>query len=265
MKMTMMQLNDILQNMTSEQKAGLALHKADNSVMYSAETIHSMMCEYAARYINAKSINDFIYKWLYYNNYKIADLQRAYDATYSTYNPIDNYSMTESTLDITNHGDITRTRSVDDEHNTVTTANNYDFTQTTAAGEDTPTTSNYITTDDDTSPRLQSQSTTTGETTVNTAADINDNYTTVTDDMTITNAETHTQTSMTVDGNTVSGDTILSHKTERTGNIGTVTSQNMITQEQEIRQRSLVYDYVYDFIAKYTFYAMGGECYEYIY
>ena len=260
-----LQLNDILNNMTSAQTALLAL-KDGNTTLYGGDIVLYMLLEYGARYMICDSVVNFLYKWGAYNDYKLPDFIKAYNALYNTsYNPLDNYAMHESFIDLTNHGETDRTRSTSEEHNTVTTANNYDYTQTTAASsEDTPTTKNYTTTyDNDSTGRLASYSTTEGATTVNTAADIDNNYTTVTDDLTIINSETHTPTSMTIGDTTYTADNIVSHELDRSGIIGTVTSQDMIKQEIEVRAKSLLYDYIYNFIERYTFYAQGGECYDY--
>lgn len=265
MKQKILQLNDILSHLTSAQTALLAL-KDGNTTLYTGDIVTYMLNEYSARYIICDDVTNFLYKWLSYCDYKLPDFIKAYNALYNvSYNPLDNYAMHESYIDLTNHGETDRTRSTDADHNTVTTANNYDYTQTTAADDtDKPTTKQYSTTyDDDTTGRLAAYSTTEGKTTVNTAADSDDNFTTVTDDLTIINSETHTPTTMTVGDTTYTADNIVSHELDRSGNIGTVTSQDMIRQEIEVRAKSLLYDYIYNFIERYTFYAQGGECYDY--
>ena len=174
--------------------------------------------------------------------------------------------MSEKSIDLSNTGDIDRVRSTDNDHNTVTTAAKFDYTtDTTADGQDKPTTNHYTTTYDDASTgRLQSYDTTTGKTSSHTvASDDTKNKTTVRDDMKITNAEQHKLTSMTIDDTTYSADDIKAHELQRSGNIGVTSTQQMLQQEIELRKQSLIYDYIYDFISRYTFYAAGGECYEY--
>ena len=50
---------------------------------------------------------------------------------------------------------------------------------------------------------------------------------------------------MTIGDTTYTADNIVSHELDRSGNIGTVTSQDMIKQEIEVRAKSLLYDYIY--------------------
>ena len=223
-----------------------------------------MLSEYAARYMIVTDNDSFLLKWITYNAYKLPDFRRAYAALYAEYNPLDNYDMTEKSVDLNNHGETTRTRSVDSDHNTVTTSNAYDYTQETETDpNDKPTTKNYTTTYDSTATsRLTGYTESSGKTSQHTSADGDDNITTVTDDMTITNAETHETTSMTIDGNTYTADDITAHELTRKGNIGVTSSMQLIESELTLRAKSLVYDYVYDFINRYTFYASGGECYE---
>lgn len=211
------------------------------------------------------SVNNFIFKWAAYNNYKLPDFLRAYKALYAEYNPLNNYDMTEKSVHMENDGDITRTRSTDDEHNKVTTTNNYDYsTDTEADSTDRPTVENYTTTyDDATQGRLASYSVNKGKTTQHTTADAENNVTEVTDDMKISNVETHDTTTMTIDDTTYTADKINAHELTRSGNIGVMSTVDLIKQELSLRSQSLIYDYVYSFIERYTFYAAGGECYEY--
>ena len=145
--------------MTQPQINSLTINDTDNTQLYSGATVYYMLQEYSARYMICDSINNFIFKWAAYNSYKLPDFLRAYKAVYAEYNPLNNYDMTEKSVDLQNDGDITRTRSTDTEHNTVTTTNNYDYTTETEAGTGvhTPTVKNYTTTyDDATTGRLSS-------------------------------------------------------------------------------------------------------------
>lgn len=225
-----------------------------------------MLQEYSARYMINVSNDTLLFRWAAYNEYKLPDFRRAYAALYSEYNPLNNYDMTEKAIDLENHGETDRTRSVDSDHNTVTVSNEYDYTVTTSAdANDKPTTEHYSTTYDDvTAPgRLTTSDISSGTSTQQTTADGDNNNTVTTDDMTIINSETHTPTQMTVDDTTYTADNIKSHELSRSGNIGVTTSMQLIQEEIKLRAKSLIYDYVYDFISRYTFYASGGECYEY--
>ena len=251
--------------MTQQQINSLTINDTDNTQIYSGSTVYYILQEYSARYMICDSVNNFIFKWAAYNNYKLPDFLRAYKALYAEYNPLNNYDMTEKSVDMENDGDITRTRSTDDDHNKVTTTNNYDYsTDTTADSTDRPTVENYTTTyDDDTQGRLASYSVNKGKTTQHTTADADNNITEVTDDMTVTNTETHDTTTLTIDDTTYTADKINAHEMTRQGNIGVMSTVDLIKQELSLRSQSLIYDYVYSFIERYTFYAAGGECYEY--
>ena len=250
--------------MTSAQVNSLRL-QSDDVTLYSGSTVFYMLREYSARYMICDSVDNFLFKWSAYNGYKLPDFIRAYNALYAEYNPLNNYDMTEKSVDMQNDGDITRTRSTDAQHNKVTTTNGYDYsTDTTADSTDKPTVENYTTTYDDASTgRLASYSVNKGKTTQHTTADAADNVTEVTDDMTVSNVETHSITQMTLDDTTYTADKINSHEMTRQGNIGVMSTVDLIKQELSLRSQSLIYDYVYAFIERYTFYAAGGECYEY--
>ena len=250
--------------MTSAQVNSLQL-QSDGDILYNGSTIFYMLREYSARYMICDSVDNFLFKWSAYNGYKLPDFIRAYNALYAEYNPLNNYDMTEKSVDMRNDGDITRTRSTDAQHNKVTTTNGYDYsTDTTADSTDRPTVENYTTTyDDATTGRLASYSINKGKTTQRTTADAADNVTEVTDDMKVSNVESHDTTQMTLDDTTYTADKITAHELTRSGNIGVTTTQQMIQSTIDLYAKSLIYDYVYNFIERYTFYASGGECYDY--
>lgn len=251
--------------MTQQQINSLTINDEDSIQLYAGSTVYYMLQEYSARYMICDSVNNFLFKWAAYCNYKLPDFLRAYKALYAEYNPLNNYDMTEKSVDMQNDGDITRTRSTDDEHNKVTTTNGYDYsTDTEADSTDRPTVENYTTTYDDASTgRLASYSVNKGKTTQHTTADADDNVTEVTDDMTVQNVETHDTTTMTIDDTTYTADRINAHELTRSGNIGVTTAQQMIQSTIDLYAKSLIYDYVYNFIERYTFYAAGGVCYDY--
>lgn len=253
--------------MTQNQIQALCLTDDQNNILYDGATVHYMLNEYAARYMICDSVNNFIFKFASYNDYKLPDFRRAYAAVYSEYNPISNYDMTETSVDLKNDGETTRTRKTATGHNTVTTATVYDYsTETAADSNDKPTVKNYTTTyDNDSTGRLSNYTENTGKTTQRTytAAGDNTNTNTVTDDMQIDNTESHEHTTMTVGDTTYSADYITAHELKRSGNIGVTTTQRMIQSSIDLYKQSLLYDYIYDFICRYTFYAAGGECYDY--
>lgn len=252
--------------MTQQQMNSLTINDTDNTQLYSGSTVYYMLQEYSARYMICDSVNNFLFKWAAYNNYKLPDFLRAYKALYAEYNPLNNYDMTEKSVDMENDGEITRTRYTDDNKNSVTTKNVYDYSvDTTADNNDKPTVKNYTTTyDDATQGRLASYSENSGKTTQHTvASDANKNKTEVVDDLKVYNKEEHDTTTLTIDDTTYTADKINAHEMTRQGNIGVMSTVDLIKQELSLRSQSLIYDYVYSFIERYTFYASGGECYEY--
>lgn len=255
----------MLDNITNSELPFFQITDDDSTVIYEGITVFYLLKEYAARYMIANSTDDIFFKWANYNAYKKADFLRAYNALYAEYNPLNNYDMSEKSIDLTNHGEIEKTRSTDADHNTITTNNKYDYTTDTEADSNKlPTTRNYTTTyDDDSDGRLSSYSTQAGKTSAHTTADADKNETVVTDDMKIVNSEEHKTTTLTIDDTTYTADNINAKELTRAGNIGVMSSQMLIQSEIDVRKRSLIYDYVYDFISRYTFYASGGENYEY--
>ena len=254
----------MLQTMTQTQIEALQLTDESGNTLYNAVTVFNLLREYSARYIIVDNdVNTLLFKWITYNSYKLPDLRRAHAAMYAQYDPLNNYDMTEKSVELHNDGDVTKTRSTDTDHNTVTTSNEYDYTRTSEAdGSDKPTTMNYTTTyDNDASGRLAGYTETSGKTTERTTADGTKNKNTVTDDLTVTNAESHDTTTLTYDNTTYTADSISIHELTRSGNIGVTTSQQMAQSSVDLYAQSLIYDYVYDFIRRYTFYAAGGECY----
>lgn len=253
-----------MDSLTPTAIASLQLTDDESNVLYNGSTVYYMLREYAARYMIVVDQDTFLFKWAAYNGYKLPDFRRAYAALYAEYNPLDNYDMTEKSVDLNNHGEKTHTRSVDTDHNTVTTSSEYDYTQETSTdSNDKPTTKNYTTTYDSAiTSRLAGYTESSGKTSQRTTADGDNNNTVVTDDMTIVNAETHDTTQMTIDGTTYTADDITAHELTRRGNIGVTSSMQLIESELQLRAKSLLYDYIYDFISRYTFYASGGECYD---
>ena len=97
--------------MTSAQVNSLQL-QSDGDTLYNGSTIFYMLREYSARYMICDSVENFLFKWSAYNGYKLPDFIRAYNALYAEYNPLNNYDMTEKSVDMENDGDVTRTRNI---------------------------------------------------------------------------------------------------------------------------------------------------------
>ena len=263
MKQKLIQMHQMLEKITNNELPFFQIKDDDNNVLYEGITVFYLLNEYSARYMIANSTDDLFFKWSNYNAYKKPDFIRAYKALFAEYNPLNNYDMIEKSVDLTNHGETDRIHS--DNSDAVTT-NVYDYKTTTTASDDNkPTTKNYTTTyESDAEGRLSSYSEQTGETEQHTKADDADkNKTHIHNDTSSMQSEVHRETTMTVDDTTYTADNIDAHELSRSGNIGVTSSMQLIQSEIDLRRQSLIYDYVYDFISRYTFYASGGECYEY--
>lgn len=263
MKQKLIQLHQMLKNITNSELPFFQITDDDNNVIYEGITIYYLLNEYSARYMIANSTDDIFFKWTNYNAYKKADFLRAYSALMAEYNPLNNYDMTEKSVDLANHGETDR---INSNNIDAVTTNVYDYTSDTQADStDKPTVKHYTTTyENDAAGRLASYEENTGKTSQHTiAADADKNKAHTHTDTATMLSEQHFETTMTIDDTTYTADNIAAHELSRSGNIGVTSSMQLIQSEIDLRRQSLIYDYVYDFISRYTFYASGGECYEY--
>lgn len=251
----------MIADLTPQETQAMSLTNSDNSVTISGAYIVAVMSDYDERVTTEHSL---LSAWNKYNVYSSDNFWRAYDAMTAAYNPLNNYDMTETETAEQHDGNMSTTRSTDNAHNTVTTAAAVDNTVTvTADGTNKPTTKHYTTTyEDDSAGRLASYDENTGKTTTQTTGTAAGNTSTVTDDLTVTNAESHTPTTATVNGLTITADKINGRTLVRSGNIGVMSSQALVTEEIVLRAQSLLYDYIARFIDRYTHFA-GGVNIEY--
>lgn len=173
-------------------------------------------------------------KFLMYNSMQAGDLAKALAAWDSEYNPIANYDKHETNIDIYNHGDNTKTTHSDPEHNTITTAATDD-----AANE------NYTTTFDSDETRKESETKIKGGTITT-----NDNH--------VIEETAHTQTTMTNGDTTLYGDEIRKHENITEGNIGVMTTQQMIQSECDMRLNPVIKQYLDRFVFTYCIYIGGA-------
>lgn len=171
--------------------------------------------------------------WTNYKMLHLQDLLKAYAAWTENYNPLQNYDSTETYVHQTDDGSDTTTV-------------NHGKVNTVAAGSGTnaPTTSNYVTTDDSSTPRLETQSTQAGQTT-----DTESGSTTTT--------LTHVATTKTIGTETYTADKIETETRKKSGNIGVTTSQQMLQSEVELRLNPLLTQYIDTFMHTYTYYISG--------
>ena len=258
MKRKIIQIANILNNLTSQEIDSLKL--TDNeTVLYNGSVIYYMLKEYSDRFMICENSDEFLYKWSSYKGYKLPDFIKAYNAVYADYNPLENFSKHESGVEVINDGDTTHTHTPDTEHNTKTTATSYDYTdENIQDAANKPTTEHYVSTFDGVE-KLESKNVSQGKTTTNHKTN-NDTEQTVTDDLTYTDTESHTTITTTWNNETYTADKVKGHKNDVTG-VNNKTNQELIKESIELSAQSLIYNFVYEFIAKYTYYAAGGDCY----
>lgn len=144
---------------------------------------------------------------------RIDDLNRIYDASMETYNPLDNYSMTEETATARKRGEIQN-----ETENEIKPRVSTDYSSTN---------------DDKSTGRMEGYNVsgilgsgdtpnTDGKEKSTTKSKYNDEQTLSTDNLTATGNEVET----------------IEHK--RAGNIGTVTAQDMLNQEFDTRERGFI-------------------------
>ena len=173
-------------------------------------------------------------KFLMYNSMQAADLAKALAAWNSEYNPIANYDKHETNIDIYNHGDNTKTTHSDPEHNQITQTATND-----AANE------NYVTTFDSDTTRKESETKIKGGTVT-------------TNDNTVIEENVHTQTTMADGETTLYGDEIRKHENITEGNIGVMTTQQMIQSECDMRLNPVIKQYLDRFVYTYCIYIGGA-------
>ena len=160
-------------------------------------------------------------QWAQYVNRMGANLQRAYNALYSDYNPISNYDMTEQGAD----GKKIDKTTVE----TTPTGTTTNTSELSRAGLDSSV------------PVLSDKTETT--------TSFDDAKTTTTD------TPDNTQT-VSFGDDTIAGHEVTEHRLSRSGNIGVTTSQQMIQSEIELRRTDLLSEFVGAF-ARQVFYYVG--------
>lgn len=231
----------------NERDMSISLH---NVTMFSSAAVYHEMYRYSdfdvLFFTDYYGVPDFIDKWTAWKEINGENLYRKYEALYAEYNPIENYSMMEESLDGKKLDDTTRTEtpkgkilnetSESGSHKTVTDMDTYGLGTNTAKHAD-KTTSTYTPTNFKTTTETSYGQGTQTET-----------------------KDTHTNSmSDTFDGNTVSGYYEMDHHMmKRSGNIGTVTNMDMISQELQHRNNGLLSDFIHDFIMHNCIY-IGGD------
>lgn len=225
----------------------IALKDTDGNVIFKGNDVAYNLSRYSEYYC----IGYFNLVWDFYIDYSWREYYKAYKAMQEEYNPIQNYKMIESGIDVNQDGSKIETKEPlrDVNGNVLSTLD------TTTTTEGTVTNINYVTTFDDTTPRLETYST------QKTGAYSDTKPTTNTTNVHAINAEsysvstTHERTEVEYKGDVFHGDSISTHDFTREGNIGVTTSQKMIDSEIELRQNNILEMFVDNFIKRYCFFA----------
>ena len=191
------------------------------------------------RYGNYKTRSELSTLWLLYHSIHGADFLKAWAAWNETYNPIENYNGVETTVRMKQDG--TETERVT--HGKTTT-------NSTGAGgvvNETQTTSVDSGTYRNDTKNIQSGSTTNAES-----------------GTTTTTHET-SEKSLSIDGTTYTADYVEGETKNRHGNLGVTSTQNMISQERDLRMNPIVELYLDTFISEYAYHTERGFYNDYYY
>ena len=162
------------------------------------------------------------------------DFARAFEAMAAEYDPLNNFNITETRATMENHGKTTDTRKTDANHNTVTAS--------ALAGTKSET---YTTTDDSTTPRLDTRDTSEGGTAT-------------TDDLWTTNEKERANTSLTLDGFEYEAHDVHAERITNQGDTGNVTAQSMIEEERKLRLNPVQKNFLDLFIIENACYIGGA-------
>ncbi|MBO5816130.1 MAG: hypothetical protein J6R30_08485 [Bacteroidales bacterium] len=200
-----------------------SIKDSENSYIINGVNVCNYMTE---MYGNYKTRSEIKSLWTLYTATHYTDFIRAYEAFMSEYEPLDNYNGVEQNVYLNQDG--VKTDRTTHGKTTTTTANDV-------------TTENQTTSFDSTTYRPDSKSTQSGNTT---SADTG----------TTTNTTEHTPTSLTVGETTYTADNITAETKHRHGNLGVTSTQQMITQELELRKNPVALLYIDEFINDYAYY-----------
>lgn len=245
-RMKLKQLSEILPNVTNEQ---IAEYLSIGDTIH-GQAVFSILLEYLCRYVYVLGSNTedyvryFLLKFDDWLSYRGNDIAAAVEASLTEFDPSVDYRMSESEIKLKNDGD-----------KTVTTKNKYDYTTTEGATDgNAPTFSNYTTTFDSTTDRLESKRVDEGSRTTHVlASDDEKNKKTAT--------TSHTQTTLTDGDTTYTADYIHSLKKLREGNTHKSPAE-IIKASEDLYMRSVLRYFIAEFIDRYTFYVgyLGGDC-----
>lgn len=217
---------------------------------------------YKTHYGSFESIGDIESlqeSWEFYNADAQDNLRLSYNAMTTDYNPIDNYSMTETeteenTVIATENGKKTAENTTTNNLTVTSNSSDVNTLETTESSSETQNKNNSVFPFDDDStahPKETEQVTAqdTNNSTVNNNA-TSDNTTTTTGTVGLKTADTTSNSKNENSNNT--------RNLTRKGNIGVTTTQQMIESEIVLRSKLLFHDYLAKF-ATLNFFYFGGD------
>lgn len=263
MKMKLIQLSDFLYSMPESDIENLAIYNGEELIC-SGDIVYGILLEHTFRsmlipsaYNSIAGYSQFftVYRYQQWLHYREPDIIRSLQAVLAEYDPLSDYELHEKYTERQQHGDKTTTRAADAEHNKTTTSQSYDYTTTDEAIAGSPATySNYVTTFENTTPRMESQRIDTGGRQNHTTGNAANNIKTVTDDLKTTRTESRSTASLADGDLTLTADDIKITTRDETGD-KSKTKQELLQSELQLHIRCVLYDFIYEFLNKYTFFA----------
>lgn len=244
------QLMKILPEFSEAEVAELAVIDGEDTIV-PGYIVFAALQEYLLRFCilegdstAALKTNFIFFRYKPWLSVRAADIHKALDALYADYDPLSDYAIHEEEVKLHNDGE-----------DTTTVKNIYDYTTSEEAdGVNKPTYSNYVTTFDNTTPRLESQRIDEGKRTSHTVADDEDKNVKTTQ-------YTHTNAEMTIGTDTVQADKIDYRKRDAEGHVKK-SAQQLTKETIELYRRSVLEGFLKEFIDKYTYYVgIEGRCF----
>lgn len=222
-------ISDQIPLLTELERALFAIKKNNNTIISADDVLDYMTVTYEYW----KTSYGLVDAWSVYSAMHHDDFIKALDAWLSDYDPLHNYDGEEISVDVKKEGKTTLTNTPDSQRNKVTTRATVDAKTVVE---------NDVTSYDSTTPRLDNKTTETPTGGTETIYDYKN-----------TSDSERGETSMTIDGETISGNDISYHKLTKGGNLGVTTSQQMIQSEIAMRLQPLIKMYLDTFIKEYAY------------
>lgn len=224
-----MYISEQIALMSAATKAFFAITKNNQTLKSGADVLDYINSTYEY-WKTSKPLDEL---WTVYQSMHHDDFIKAFDAWSADYDPLHNYDGTEIVVDVKKEGTTTLTNTPDATRNKVTTRATVDAKTVVE---------NDVTSYDSTTPRLDNKSTETPTGGTETIYDYKN-----------TSDSSRGETSMSIDGETITGNDISYHKLTKGGNLGVTTSQQMIQSEIDMRLQPLIKMYIDTFICEYAY------------